>query len=50
MRPALPDASVAAVQMILSGIAPDITEFWPEKAHLLQRDRSLQHSIAIFDL
>jgi len=35
--------------MILSDLAPDITEFWPEKARLLQRNRSAQHSIAIID-
>jgi len=36
--------------MILSGFVTAITEFCPEKACLLQRNRSLQHSIAIFDL
>jgi hypothetical protein len=36
--------------MILSSFAPDITEFWPDEAHLLQRNQSLQHSIAMFDL
>jgi hypothetical protein len=39
-----------AVQMILSGFAPDITEFWLKKACLLQRNPSLQHSIAIFNV
>jgi hypothetical protein len=43
-------AAIQIIQIILSGRAPDITELWPEKACLLQRNRSLQHSIAIFNV